>query len=132
MSPAISAEIGAASNIAASGSKSLDTVGCCVTQASTSAKKAVLNGKASAVAINPPYRNAAANSQGVSRSRRSRNHGTASGTAARTLDRASARACDIRAHAREQAQMDKRREYQHYQQHPADHAAYSPPPQRGA
>jgi hypothetical protein len=39
-----------------------------VTQASTSAKKAVLNSKASAVAINPPHRNAAANSQGVSRS----------------------------------------------------------------
>ena len=66
-------------------------VGFCATHTSTNLKKAVLNGNASAVAMHPPQRNAAANSHGVSRSRRSRNHSTASGTRASRLERASAR-----------------------------------------
>ena len=60
--------------------------GCRATQASINWKNAVLNGKARAVAMHPPQRNAAANSQGLSRSRRSSNQSTASGTTASKVD----------------------------------------------
>ena len=90
ISSAIGAEIGAANNIAASGPSISLMAGSCATMASTNRKKAVLNGKASAVAMHPPHRKAAAKSHGVSRSRRSRNQSTASGTAANKLDSTSA------------------------------------------
>ncbi len=61
-------------------------IGFMATQASTSLKKAVLNGMAMAVAMHPPQRNAAAKSQTVLRSRRSMNHNTASGGMARMLE----------------------------------------------
>ena len=60
-------------------------------------KKAMLNGSAIAVAMSPPHRKAAAKSQGVSRSRRSRNQSIASGTRASRLERASARKNTLRA-----------------------------------
>src|SRR5690242_18518634 len=84
------AEMGAASIIAASWPRSSVMAGCWATQASINAKKAVLNGKASAVAMHPPHKKAAANNHGVSRSRRSRNQNTASGTTARRLESVSA------------------------------------------
>ena len=65
ISSTIGAEIGAASIIAASGPRTSVIAGCCATQASTNWKNAVLNGKARAVAMHPPQRNAAANSHGA-------------------------------------------------------------------
>jgi hypothetical protein len=61
------------------------SAGFCETQWSTSLKKTVLKRKASAVAMamHPPQRNDAANSQGVLRSRRSSRHSTASGRSER-------------------------------------------------
>src|SRR5262249_61902333 len=90
ISSTIGAEIGAASSIAAFGPNIIVTAGCCATQASANVKNAVLNGKASAVAMHPPQRHAAAKSHVDSRSRRSRNQSTASGTTASRLDSMSA------------------------------------------
>src|SRR5215475_13428944 len=87
ISSAIGAEIGAANSIAAFGPSMSRMAGSRATTASTDSKKAVLNGKASAVAMHPPHRKAAARSHGDSRSRRSRNQSTASGTAASKLDK---------------------------------------------
>src|SRR6516164_5253161 len=79
ISSTIGAAIGAASSIAASGPSASRTRGCCTTHVSASCKNALLNGKASAVAIHPPQRKAAANSHGVWRSRRSSSHRRLSG-----------------------------------------------------
>jgi hypothetical protein len=90
ISSTIGAETGAASSVAASGPRTSVTAGCRATQPSISSKNAVLKGKARAVAMHPPQRNAAAKSHGLSRSRRSRNQSAASGTTASRLESVSA------------------------------------------
>src|SRR5215471_7568815 len=79
ISSTIGAAIGAASSIAASGPSTSRTRGCCTTHVSASCKNALLNGKASAVAMHPPQRKAAASNHGVWRSRRSSSHRRLSG-----------------------------------------------------
>src|SRR5262252_2000751 len=100
ISSTIGAEIGAASSIAASGPRTFRTPGCCTTQVSTSVRKALLNGKASAVAMHPPQSKAAANSHGVWRSRRSRSHKRVSGNSASMPESASARKSTLATSAR--------------------------------
>ena len=83
------AEMGADNIVAASGPSTPPRTGF-APQASTSCANAVLNGSASLVAIRLPQRNAAANSHGVSRSRRSRYHRIRSGTRKSAPERTSA------------------------------------------
>jgi hypothetical protein len=89
-SSTIGAEIGAEIIVAASGPSASVITGFCITHASTAAPNAVLKGSASAVAMTAPQKNAAANSHGVSRSRRSRYPRIAIGTTASAVEAASA------------------------------------------
>ena len=110
-------------------------VGFCATHTSTNLKKAVLNGNASAVAMHPPQRNAAANSHGslalapVEKPQHRERHQSEQ---ARKGERPKEHLGDVRRHAAEQTQLDERRKSQHHQQRRADRNAYAAPPQRGA
>src|SRR6516162_7349704 len=132
ISSTIGAEIGAASSIAASGPRTSRTTGCCTTQVSTSVRKALLNSKASAVAMHPPQRKAAANSHGVWRSRRSRSHKRVSGNSASMPESASARKNTLATSARmlEQEEMDGGRKTKHRDQRRTDRDADLAPTQR--
>src|SRR5215831_14552529 len=132
ISSTIGAEIGAARSFAASGPKTSFAIGCCTTHVSTNFRKAVLNGKANPVAMHPPQRNATANNHGVCRSRRSRSHSKLTGTIASMPESASEHADNVRAHAREQAEMNEDRKTQDRDQRRADCNADFAPAQRRA
>src|SRR5262249_40265903 len=125
ISSTIGAEIGAASSFAASGPKTSFAT-------ATNLRKAVLNGKAKPVAMHPPQRNATANNHGVCRSRRSRSHSKLTGTIASMPESASEHADNVRAHAREQAEMNEDRKTQDRDQRRADCNADFAPAQRRA
>ena len=95
----------------------------------------MLKGRESAVAIKPPHKKAAANNQGVSRSRRSRNQSLASGMSASRLERISARKNTLKRPGGmlvNTSQLNQGGERQNYQQCSCDCLAYAAPPQRRA